>query len=55
MATAMANVTASAMVNAMTNVTANFAGIAGSVEIFGVSRYVSVPLGAAANTEPLVR
>ena len=31
----------------MTNVTANFAGIAGSVEIFGVSRYVSVPLGAA--------
>lgn len=31
----------------MTNVTANFAGIAGSVEIFGVSRYISVPLGAA--------
>jgi NRAMP (natural resistance-associated macrophage protein)-like metal ion transporter len=31
----------------MTNVTANFAGIAGSVELFGVSRYISVPLGAA--------
>jgi Mn2+/Fe2+ NRAMP family transporter len=30
-----------------TNVTANFAGIAGSLEIFGVDRYLSVPLGAA--------
>ena len=30
-----------------TNVTANFAGIAGSLEIFGVNRYLSVPLGAA--------
>jgi Mn2+/Fe2+ NRAMP family transporter len=31
----------------MTNVTANFAGIASSVEIFGLSRYISVPVGAA--------
>ena len=31
----------------LTNVTANFAGIAGSLELFGVSRYLSVPLGAA--------
>ena len=30
------------------NVTAEFAGLAASLEIFGVSRYVSVPLGAAA-------
>ena len=30
----------------LTNVTANFAGIAGSLELFGVSRYLSVPLGA---------
>jgi len=29
-------------------VMANFAGIASSLELFGVSRYVSVPLGAAA-------
>ena len=32
----------------LTNVTANFAGIAGSLEIFGVNRYISVPLGALA-------
>jgi Mn2+/Fe2+ NRAMP family transporter len=31
----------------LTNVTANFAGIAASLELFGVSRYISVPLGAA--------
>ena len=30
----------------LTNVTANFAGIAGSLDLFGVSRYLSVPLGA---------
>ncbi|HUG82783.1 MAG TPA: Nramp family divalent metal transporter [Bryobacterales bacterium] len=30
----------------MTNVTANFAGIAGSLGLFGVSHYISVPLGA---------
>jgi NRAMP (natural resistance-associated macrophage protein)-like metal ion transporter len=32
----------------LTNVMANFAGIATSLELFGVSRYVTVPLGAAA-------
>ena len=32
----------------LTNVTANFAGIAGSLEIFEVNRYISVPLGALA-------
>jgi NRAMP (natural resistance-associated macrophage protein)-like metal ion transporter len=32
----------------LTNVMANFAGIASSLELFHVSRYVSVPLGAAA-------
>ncbi len=32
----------------LTNVMANFAGIASSLELFGVSRYVSVPLAAAA-------
>jgi NRAMP (natural resistance-associated macrophage protein)-like metal ion transporter len=32
----------------LTNVMANFAGIATSLELFGVSRYISVPLGAAA-------
>ena len=32
----------------LTNVMAEFAGIATSVEMFGVSRYISVPLGAAA-------
>jgi len=32
----------------LTNVMANFAGIATSLELFGVSRYFSVPLGAAA-------
>ena len=31
----------------LTNVTANFAGIAGSLELFGVGRHLSVPLGAA--------
>jgi Mn2+/Fe2+ NRAMP family transporter len=31
----------------LTNVTANFAGIAASLELFSVSRYISVPLGAA--------
>lgn len=30
----------------LANVTANFAGIAGSLELFSVSRYVSVPIGA---------
>jgi Mn2+/Fe2+ NRAMP family transporter len=39
-------VMAALLVVNLTNVTANFAGIAGSVEIFGVSRYISVPLGA---------
>jgi Mn2+/Fe2+ NRAMP family transporter len=32
----------------MTNVMANFAGVAGSLELFHVSRYVSVPLAAVA-------
>lgn len=32
----------------LTNITANFAGIAGSLEIFEVNRYISVPLGALA-------
>lgn len=32
----------------LTNVMANFAGIAGSLELFHVPRYVSVPLGALA-------
>jgi Mn2+/Fe2+ NRAMP family transporter len=32
----------------LTNVMANFAGIASSLELFHVSRFVSVPLGAAA-------
>jgi NRAMP (natural resistance-associated macrophage protein)-like metal ion transporter len=32
----------------LTNVMANFAGIASSLGLFGVSRYISVPLGAAA-------
>jgi Mn2+/Fe2+ NRAMP family transporter len=32
----------------LTNVMANFAGIATSLELFGVSRYITVPLGAAA-------
>jgi Mn2+/Fe2+ NRAMP family transporter len=31
----------------LTNVMANFAGIASSLELFHVSRYISVPLGAA--------
>lgn len=32
----------------LTNITANFAGIASSLELFQISRYISVPLGAAA-------
>ena len=32
----------------LTNMIADFAGIAGSLEIFGIPRWVSVPLGAAA-------
>lgn len=32
----------------LTNIMANFAGIASSLELFRVSRYISVPLGAAA-------
>ncbi|MGE5567879.1 MAG: NRAMP family divalent metal transporter [Rhodospirillales bacterium] len=32
----------------LSNVMANFAGIASSLGLFGVSRYISVPLGAAA-------
>jgi Mn2+/Fe2+ NRAMP family transporter len=31
----------------LANITANFAGIAGSLELFHVSRYISVPVGAA--------
>ncbi len=30
------------------NITAEFAGLAASLEIFGISRYISVPLGSAA-------
>src|SRR5512147_2850880 len=32
----------------LTNIMAEFAGIAGSLGLFGVSRYISVPIGAAA-------
>src|SRR5512134_4180135 len=32
----------------LTNVTANFAGVASSLGLFGISRYISVPIGAAA-------
>jgi Mn2+/Fe2+ NRAMP family transporter len=32
----------------LTNVMANFAGIASSLELFGISRYITVPLSAAA-------
>ena len=32
----------------LTNMMADFAGVAGSLQIFGVSKYISVPLGAAA-------
>src|SRR5205807_10551866 len=32
----------------MTNVMANFAGVATSLEIFGVSRYITVPITAVA-------
>ena len=32
----------------LTNMIADFAGIAGSLEIFGIPRWISVPLGAAA-------
>src|SRR3954452_18366653 len=31
----------------LTNVMANFAGVATSLELFGISRYISVPLAAA--------
>ena len=31
----------------LTNVAANFAGIAGSLELFSISRYIAVPVGAA--------
>src|ERR1041385_6412403 len=31
----------------LTNMMADFAGIASSLELFGISRYISVPLGAA--------
>src|SRR5512136_509450 len=31
----------------LTNVMANFAGIASSLELFHISRYISVPIGAA--------
>src|SRR5512141_1467441 len=36
------------VVTNMTNVMANFAGIASSLELFHISRYISVPLGAVA-------
>src|SRR5436190_7540325 len=32
----------------LTNIMANFAGIAGALELFHLSRYISVPIGAAA-------
>src|SRR5437762_6446129 len=32
----------------LTNMMADFAGIASSLELFGISRYITVPLGAAA-------
>src|SRR6266568_5783927 len=32
----------------LSNIMANFAGIAGALELFHVTRYISVPLGAAA-------
>src|SRR5438105_12042007 len=32
----------------LTNIMANFAGIAGALEMFHITRYVSVPIGAAA-------
>src|SRR5438876_8934311 len=32
----------------LTNLMADFSGIAGSLEIFGISRYITVPLGALA-------
>jgi NRAMP (natural resistance-associated macrophage protein)-like metal ion transporter len=41
-------VMAALVVANFTNVFAEFAGIASALELFGVSRYVSVPLGAAA-------
>ena len=39
---------AALVVTNLTNVMANFAGIASSLELFHVSRYISVPLGAVA-------
>src|SRR5690606_4799544 len=32
----------------LTNVMANFAGVASSLELFGISRYISVPISALA-------
>src|SRR5881296_3319099 len=32
----------------LTNIMANFAGIAGALELFRITRYISVPIGAAA-------
>src|SRR5881398_1582065 len=32
----------------LTNIMANFAGIAGALEMFHITRYISVPIGAAA-------
>ncbi len=32
----------------LTNIMAEFAGIAGSLELFGITRYISVPIGAVA-------
>jgi Mn2+/Fe2+ NRAMP family transporter len=36
------------VVTNLTNIMANFAGVAGSLELFSVSRYISVPIAAAA-------
>jgi len=36
------------VVTNLTNIMANFAGVAGSLELFRVSRYISVPIAAAA-------
>ena len=36
----------------LTNVMANFAGVASSLELFHVSRYISVPLAAAGGLVP---
>jgi NRAMP (natural resistance-associated macrophage protein)-like metal ion transporter len=39
---------AALVVTNLTNVMANFAGIASSLELFHISRYISVPIGAGA-------